>query len=239
MVQNVPAKNIPYFTPAQIPPAGTATATAGESLPTLFKPLKLRSLTLPHRIAVSPMCMYSAEDGSLTDFHLVHLGQFALHGAALTIVEATGVLANGRISPEDSGLWKDGQIAPLKRIADFVHSQGQLLGIQLAHAGRKASTRAPWIVKVEGRSEVATAEEGGWEANGGVWGPSAIKWGEGHAEPAEMTLDQIKEVTEAFIEAAKRATKAGVDVIEIHGAHGYLINEFLSPLSNVSTLTPF
>lgn len=174
--------------------------------------------------------MYSADDGHLTDFHLVHLGAFALRGAALTIVEATGVTPNGRISPEDSGLWQDSQIAPLKRIVDFIHSQGQKIGIQLAHAGRKASTLGPWN-KYKG-SEVALAEHGGWPDN--LWGPSAIAWDEGYPTPKEITVDEIKFLVKSFADSAKRAVQAGVDTIEIHGAHGYLISEFLSPISNVS-----
>src|SRR6266540_1111983 len=146
--ENIGAPNTPFYTPIQNSPPGTplslikTTQTNGTiaEFPPLFTPLKLRGITLPNRIAVSPMCMYSAHDGALTDWHLVHLGQFALRGAGLIIVEATAVTPQGRISPQDSGLWKDEQIAPLKRIVDFVHSQGAKIGIQLAHAGRKAST---------------------------------------------------------------------------------------------------
>ncbi|KAM7208077.1 putative nadph dehydrogenase [Naviculisporaceae sp. PSN 640] len=233
-----PAPGAPFYTPAQSPPVGTPSedASTEQKVPTLFTPLTLRSLTLQNRFVVSPMCTYSADDGHLTDWHLVHLGAFAQRGAALTIVEATGVLPNGRISPEDSGLWQDSQIAPLKRIVDFVHSQGQKIGIQLAHAGRKASTMSPlgkgnysW-----GWSEVATAEQNGWPEN--VWAPSAIPYSkEGYASPKEMTLSQIAELVEAFKASAKRAVEAGVDTIEIHGAHGYLISEFLSPISNTRT----
>lgn len=227
---SAPAPGVPYYTPAQQPPAGTGTGPATE-LPTLFTPLTLRSLTLPNRFAVSPMCMYSADDGHLTDFHVAHLGSFAMRGAALTIVEATAVTANGRISPEDSGLWKDSQIAPLRRVVDFVHSQGQKIGIQLAHAGRKASTLAPWH-SVRGRSEVAAVEQGGWPDN--VWAPSAIPFAPTYASPKEMTIEEIEGLVQSFVDAARRSVQAGVDTIEIHGAHGYLISEFLSPLSNVS-----
>jgi 2,4-dienoyl-CoA reductase-like NADH-dependent reductase (Old Yellow Enzyme family) len=178
------------------------------------------------------MCTYSADDGHLTDWHLVHIGAFALRGAALTIIEATGVTPNGRITPEDSGLWTDSQIEPLKRIVDFIHSQGQKAGIQLAHAGRKASTIAPWHRKVRGQSEVATVEQGGWPDN--VWGPSPIPFASTYPAPKEMTVAEIEGLVESFVEAAKRALKAGFDTIEIHGAHGYLISEFLSPISNVS-----
>ena len=227
---STPAPGAPFYTPVQNPPAGTAVATGAE-VPTLFTPLKLRDLTLQDRFAVSPMCMYSADDGHLTDWHLVHLGAFALRGAGLTIVEATAVTANGRISPEDSGLWQDSQIAPLKRVVDFVHSQGQKIGIQLAHAGRKASTLSLWHV---GRSrQVADPEEGGWPDN--LWAPSAIAWDEGYPTPHEMTTAQIESLVQSFADAAKRAVQAGIDTIEIHGAHGYLITEFLSPISNQRT----
>ncbi|KAL2136294.1 hypothetical protein VTI74DRAFT_4529 [Chaetomium olivicolor] len=228
---STPAVGVPFYTPAQNPPAGTA-LEAGADVPTLFTPLKLRDLTLQNRFAVSPMCTYSADDGHLTDWHLVHLGQFAQRGAALTIVEATAVTPNGRISPEDSGLWQDSQIPPLKRIVDYVHSQGQKIGIQLAHAGRKASTLGPWHV-TRGRSEVATAEVGGWPDN--LWAPSAIAWAEGYPTPKEMTVEQIEGLVQSFADAARRALEAGVDAIEIHGAHGYLITEFLSPITNQRT----
>jgi 2,4-dienoyl-CoA reductase-like NADH-dependent reductase (Old Yellow Enzyme family) len=234
LTASTPAAGVPFYTPAQTPPAGTALDTGAE-VPTLFTPLKLRGMTLQNRFAVSPMCTYSADDGHLTDWHLVHLGAFALRGAALTIVEASAVTANGRISPEDSGLWQDSQIAPLKRIVDFVHSQGQKIGIQLAHAGRKASTLGPWHVTPT-RHEVATAEVGGWPDN--LWAPSAIAWDEGYPTPKEMTVAQIESLVQSFADAAKRAVQAGVDTIEIHGAHGYLISEFLSPITNVSPSPP-
>ena len=153
-----------------------------------------------------------------------------MRGVGLTIVEATSVTANGRISPEDSGLWQDSQIAPLKRITDFVHSQGQKAGIQLAHAGRKASTIAPWHA-ARGKPDVAGPEFGGWPDN--VWGPSAIPFSEFYPQPKEMTKAQIGELVQAYADASKRAIAAGFDVIEIHGAHGYLISEFMSPISNV------
>lgn len=229
---STPAPGVPFYTPAQDPPAGTALDTGAE-VPTLFTPLKLRGMTLQNRIAVSPMCMYSADDGRLTDFHLVHLGSFALRGAALTMVEATAVTPNGRISPEDSGLWADSQIAPLKRVVDFIHSQGQKVGVQLAHAGRKGSTLAPWHGRT---SKVATAELGGWPDN--LWAPSPIPWAEDFPTPKEMTVADIEVLVQAFANAAGRAVQAGVDTIEIHGAHGYLITEFLSPITNVRSVPP-
>jgi 2,4-dienoyl-CoA reductase-like NADH-dependent reductase (Old Yellow Enzyme family) len=174
--------------------------------------------------------MYSAQNGSLTDFHLVHLSAFAYRGASLTIIEATSVLPNGRITPEDSGLWNDSQIAPIRRIADFLHSQNQKLGIQLAHAGRKASTCAPWLAE-RGKTVLATEEVGGWPSD--VMGASAIPWAnEGYAMPREMTPQDVKNVIDGFRDSARRAVEASVDVIEIHGAHGYLISSFLSPISN-------
>ncbi|KAK0657395.1 hypothetical protein B0T16DRAFT_425632 [Cercophora newfieldiana] len=228
----------PYFTPSQSPPAGTplsTTTTTGSPLPTLFTPLTLRSLTLPNRFAVAPMCMYSSpQTGHLTDFHLTHYSAFALRGAPLTILEATAVLPNGRISPYDSGLWEDTQIAPLKRIVEFIHSQGQKVGVQLAHAGRKASILPGWDARWQrGVNEVAAVEDGGWPEE--VWGPSEVPYSEVYVRPRPMTKAQIKEVVEGFREAARRAVEAGVDTVEVHGAHGYLISEFLSPVSNKRT----
>ncbi|KAI1206415.1 FMN-linked oxidoreductase [Annulohypoxylon truncatum] len=229
-IVNKGVPNAPFYTPVQGPPAGTALDQA--TAPTLFKPLKIRGVELQNRFVVSPMCMYSADDGHVTDWHFAHLSQFILRGTALTIVEATAVTPNGRISPEDLGIWKDSQISGLKRIVDFAHSQGQKVGIQLAHAGRKASTLASWLTLEDGSRTVA-AESGGWPDN--VWAPSAIKFHEGYAEPKAMTTEDIKVLVQAFEDAARRAVAAGFDVIEIHGAHGYLITEFLSPASNKRT----
>ncbi|KAH8177638.1 NADH:flavin oxidoreductase / NADH oxidase family protein [Sarocladium implicatum] len=229
-LNNKPAPGVPYYTPAQEPPA--ATPLNPETAPTLFQPLKTRGVTLHNRFAVSPMCMYSAADGLLTDFHLVHLGQFALRGAGLVMVEATAVEARGRITPQDSGIWKDEHIAPLKRIADFVRSQGSVSGIQIAHAGRKASTLAPWIGGSV-KKEIAHKENYGWPDD--VVGPSAIPYSENFPPTKALTKDEIKGLVKSFAEAAIRAVKAGIDVIEIHGAHGYLITEFLSPISNQRT----
>lgn len=226
---NVGASGIPYFTPAQNPPAGTPLNPS--TAPTLFQPLTIRGVTLHNRIVVSPMCTYSADNGHLTDFHLVHLGQYALAGAGLTMVEATAVEARGRISAEDSGLWTDSQIAPLKRVVNFIHGQGGKAAIQIGHAGRKASTLPPWI---GGTVKKALTEEssGGWPDD--VVGPSAIPFDEGFAQPKELTLDEVHGLVKKFAESAERAVEAGFDVIEIHGAHGYLHHQFLSPLSNVS-----
>lgn len=190
----------------------------------LFQPLKLRSLQLKNRIAMSPMCQYSAQDGYANDWHCLHLGTRAVGGAGLVFVEATAVEARGRISPYDLGLWSDVHIAPLARIAQLVESQGAAAGIQLAHAGRKASTGRPW----EGRAPLDEIH-GGWS---GIVAPSAIAYDDDHAEPLELSVQEIEEVIDAFGLAAERAHSAGFRVLEIHGAHGYLIHEFLSPLAN-------
>jgi 2,4-dienoyl-CoA reductase-like NADH-dependent reductase (Old Yellow Enzyme family) len=190
----------------------------------LFSPLQIGSLTLSNRIAVSPMCEYSCEDGFANDWHLVHLGSRAVGGAALVFTEATAVTPEGRISPQDLGLWKDEHIAPLARITAFLHSQGAYAGIQLAHAGRKASTYRPW--SGEG---VVTPENGGWT---NVVAPSALPFAPNYPMPHELDHAGIAEIRSAFREAAIRANRAGFDVIEIHSAHGYLLHEFLSPISN-------
>ncbi|PHH67257.1 hypothetical protein CDD81_3026 [Ophiocordyceps australis] len=229
-LRNKGQAGVPFYTPAQEPPAGTA--TNGEAAPTLFQPLTMRSVELANRIVVSPMCQYSADDGHLTDYHVVHLGQFALRGAGLVIVEASAVEARGRISPQDVGLWSDSQAAALRRVVDVVHSQGGKIGIQLAHAGRKASTLAPWVGQSANKT-LAGEEQGGWPDD--VVGPSAVPFAPDHAMPRALTLDEVQQLIESFAQAARRAVKAGVDVIELHGAHGYLISSFLSPLSNKRT----
>ncbi|KAF9696714.1 hypothetical protein EKO04_005320 [Ascochyta lentis] len=175
---------------------------------------------------LAPLCQYSAQNGFATDWHLTHLGGIIQRGPDLAIVEATAIQKEGRITPQDLGLWDDGQVEPLRRIVDFAHSQGQKITIQLGHAGRKASTVAPWLHK----DAVATADVGGWPDE--VFAPSAIAFNEHHYTPKAMSLQQIQNFKTAFVEAAKRAMKAGFDVIEVHAAHGYLIHQFLSPLSN-------
>ncbi|EKD20677.1 uncharacterized protein L3040_006397 [Drepanopeziza brunnea f. sp. 'multigermtubi'] len=227
--RNRPAPGAPFFTPVQDPPVGTALSP---NPPTLFSPLKIRDVTFQNRIWVAPMCMYSASNGHLTDFHLAHLSAFAFRGASLTIIEATAVLPNGRISPEDAGLWQDSQIAPIQRIAAFVHSQNQKLGLQLAHAGRKASTLAPWLL-ARGEKALAATDQNGWPTD--VVGPSAIGWGDGYATPRAMSVRDVQDVVDGFREGARRAVEAGVDVLEIHAAHGYLLCSFLSPISNRRT----
>jgi 2,4-dienoyl-CoA reductase-like NADH-dependent reductase (Old Yellow Enzyme family) len=192
----------------------------------LFDPLTIRGITFPNRIAVSPMCEYSSVDGYASDWHLVHLGSRAVGGAALVFTEATAVTAEGRISPVDLGIWKDGHIEMLARITRFLASQGTFAGIQLAHAGRKASTAAPW----DGMGPVAPTA-GGWIP----MGPSPVPFTEKHTIPHEMTEAEIAGVVQAFAEAATRSLDAGFQVAEIHAAHGYLLQEFLSPLSNRRT----
>ncbi len=192
----------------------------------LFDPLTLRGVTLPHRLAVSPMCQYSAVDGHPNDWHLVHLGSRAVGGAALILLEATGVTPEGRITPGDLGIWSDGHVESYARITRFLRSQGCVPGIQIAHAGRKASTAAPW----EGGGAIAPSA-GGWTP----LAPSPIPFADNYALPREMTLADIAAAQQAFAGAAKRALAAGFQVVEIHAAHGYLLHEFLSPLSNHRT----
>ena len=193
----------------------------------LLSPLTIRGITFRNRIAMSPMCMYSAEDGFANDFHLVHLGSRAIGGVALVVVEATAVTAEGRISPADMGIWKDGHIEPLARIARFVEAQGAVPGIQLAHAGRKASCDVPW----NGGCSLKTAAEGGWP----VVGPSPLPFDTGDPVPVPLTEDDIGRCIGAWEAAARRALAAGFKVIELHAAHGYLLHQFLSPISNQRT----
>ena len=192
----------------------------------LFSPLSIRSVGLRNRIVVSPMCQYSCEDGFATDWHLVHLGSRAVGGASLVIAEASAVEARGRISPADLGIWKDDHIENLSRIASFIKKQGAVPGIQIAHAGRKASTAVPW----QGGRAIPPGE-GGWQPVA----PSPIPFLEGDPVPAELTKGEIQIIVEAFAAAARRARAAGFEVVEIHSAHGYLIHEFLSPLVNKRT----
>ena len=192
-------------------------------MPDLFTPLTLRKLTLDHRIVVSPMCQYSSVNGLATDWHLVHLGSRAVGGAALVFTEAAAVSAEGRISPQDLGIWSDEHIPGLRRITDVLHLQGSAAGIQLAHAGRKASTRTPWLG--EG---MVTPPEGGWEPVA----PTAEPFADGYPVPRALTVPEINGVVRDFEISARRALDAGFDVIEIHAAHGYLLHEFLSPLVN-------
>ncbi len=207
-------------------PRGDAPVLPAESA-SLFAPIELGNITLPNRIVVSPMCQYSSEDGFANDWHLVHLGSRAAGGAGLVMTEATAVLPEGRITPRDLGLWKDEHIAPLKRVVDFLHRQGTFAGIQLAHAGRKASMTAPWVGE-----HIVTAEEGGWDD---VVAPSAIPFAPHYKQPHALDEAGIDRIVDAFAQATQRSLLAGFDVIEIHAAHGYLLHEFLSPISNHRT----
>lgn len=193
----------------------------------LFEPLHLQNFSLKNRIVDSPMCQYSSVDGFATNWHLVHLGKFAVGQAAVVIQEATAVSPEGRISYGDLGIWKDDHIDKLSEITTFLKEQGAVPGIQLAHAGRKASTEKPWI----GRRQIAPDDINGWQ----TFGPSSIPFHENENPPTALTKEQIIRVIDNFKAAAKRAVKAGYKIIEIHGAHGYLLHQFLSPLVNNRT----
>ena len=192
----------------------------------LFSPLQLRSVSLPNRIGVSPMCQYSAHDGIASDWHLVHLGSRAQGGAGLVIFEAAAVLPEGRISPGDLGLWSDAHIPALCRIVQFVHSQGARAAIQLAHAGRKAGTRIPFAA-----SGPLSPADGGWQ----TVSPSALPFAPGDPMPQPLDQAGVDTIVNAFVQAARRAFNAGFDAVEIHAAHGYLLHQFLSPLANQRT----
>lgn len=191
----------------------------------LFEPYRVRDLTLPNRIWVSPMCQYSATDGVPGDWHLVHLGQFATGGAGMILTEVAAISPEGRISPQDAGIWNDEQVAAWRRITDFLRAQGAVPGIQIGHAGRKGSSSRPW----EPHGTVP-AEEGGWTPAG----PSAVAFGD-YATPRELTTDEVAALPGQFAAAARRALTAGFAVLELHFAHGYLGHQFYSPLSNRRT----
>jgi 2,4-dienoyl-CoA reductase-like NADH-dependent reductase (Old Yellow Enzyme family) len=186
-------------------------------------------MQLQNRIMLSPLCQYSAEDGHYTDWHRTHMGGIIQRGPGIATVEATAVTSEGRITPEDSGLWKDSQIGPLRDVVTFAHSQNQKIMIQLAHAGRKASTVAPWL----SAGDTAGTELNGWPDN--VYAPSAIAFSSTFPKPKAMTKQDIEEYKSAFVASVKRALEAGFDAIEIHNAHGYLLHEFISGVSNHRT----
>jgi 2,4-dienoyl-CoA reductase-like NADH-dependent reductase (Old Yellow Enzyme family) len=190
----------------------------------LYAPLKIRSVSFRNRIGVSPMCQYSSHDGFATDWHLVHLGSRAVGGAGLVMTEASAVTPDGRISPQDLGIWNDVHIEALARCVRFIQEQDAVAGIQLAHAGRKASTPPPWDDR-----QVLSEKEGGWRP---IWAPSAIPFSPESPIPESLSGEQIREIVASFSQAARRACEAGFQVVEIHAAHGYLLHEFLSPLSN-------
>lgn len=204
-------------------PEGKAGPSRGSRRVRLFEPIGLREVTSRNRIMISPMCQYSANEGLPGDWHYVHLGTRAVGGAGIVMTEATAVEARGRISPWDVGLWNDEQEAAFARIATFVGEQGAIPGIQLAHAGRKASHMRPW----EDRQPIFQ-EDGGWE----IVAPSPIPWKKGDIVPTELTADEIGRILERYRESAERALRSGFKIIELHAAHGYLLHSFLSPLTN-------
>ncbi|CAO1626203.1 unnamed protein product [Parajaminaea phylloscopi] len=229
------------FVPARAghPPPGTVPddiLPAGVTRPKLFETLDLphSKLKLKNRAIVSPMCQYSARDGFVTPYHVAHLGSFALHGAGTIMVEASAVTPEGRITPEDVGIWKDEHTAAHASLASSLKSmaEGLTVGVQLAHAGRKASDWSPYY-RGEKKQKYVTRAEGGWDDN--VVAPSALAYAEGHITPKELSTQGVKDVVRDFVEAARRAFKAGYDFVEVHSAHGYLLHNFLSPLSNKRT----
>ncbi|HVK11493.1 MAG TPA: NADH:flavin oxidoreductase/NADH oxidase [Gemmataceae bacterium] len=216
----------PKATPDDRPRGCPAEADHDREVPQvdLLSPLSIRGVTLRNRVVMSPMCQYSSDDGLANDWHLVHLGSRAAGGVGLVVVEATAVAPEGRISPKDMGIWGDRHVEPLARIARFVHAQGAVAGIQLAHAGRKANCQPPWL-----GGAVIPPDAGGWP----VVGPSPVPFHDGDPAPVELDAAGIDGVVEAFAAAARRAVTAGFRVIEVHAAHGYLLHEFLSPISNL------
>ncbi|CAE6463736.1 hypothetical protein ACGC1H_005364 [Rhizoctonia solani] len=241
IVKNRPAPGVEQYYPLNEPRIGTPYSEyaypQNKSIPKLFQPLRIRNTTFKNRIWASPMCQYSAIDGHMTDWHLVHLGGFAARGAGSIMLEATAVVPEGRISPECPGIWTDSQMAPMKRIVDFIRGQGAVVGIQLSHAGRKASTPAPWISTAQkaggNNTMVAVEEQNGWPTQ--VVGPSTIPFGSNYARPKAMTLEDIDALEKAYLDAVERCKQIGFDFVEIHGAHGYLLHSFCSPLSNNRT----
>ena len=199
-----------------------------QTQPLLFTPLELRGVTLKNRVVLSPMCQYSADDGFASDWHLVHLGQFAKGGAGLVFTEAAAVEERGRITHGDLGIWKDEHVAPLKRITDFIKGQGATPAIQIAHAGRKASMQRPWF----GNAALTEADTHRGDLPWSIVAPSAEPVAPGWIMPHELTIDEIKALLKSWEAATRRALAAGFEVLEVHGAHGYLLHSFLSPLSN-------
>ncbi|KAK7409645.1 NADH-dependent flavin oxidoreductase [Neonectria punicea] len=223
LIDNVAAQGVSYYTPAQNPVAGTQTEGSAK----VFTTLTIRGVTFPNRVFLAPLCQYSAKDGYATDWHLTHLGGILQRGPGLTMMEATAVQSWGRITPQDLGLYDDGHIKPLQRIVEFAHSQGQKIGIQLSHSGRKGSCVAPWL----SGNAVAWEEVGGWPTE--ITAPSAIPQEEGiNPVPKALTKSDLEALKASFTASAKRAVTAGFDVIEIHMAHGYLLHQLLSPVSN-------
>lgn len=247
--ENQAVLNIPYFTPLHRIAPGSA-IDISDSTPNLFQPLQIRSKILRNRLLVAPMCQYScaakgSEVGKLTDWHVATLGHYAVKGASLVMIEATAVQPNGRISPNDSGLWNDEQTDGVRRVSDFIRSQGALSAIQLAHAGRKGSTATPWTAKHGGRKLGlrASTNIGGWPEDvvgptGGIeqtWDAQCLSEEGAYWPPRELTISDIQVLLKDYANAARRAVLAGIDVIELHAAHGYLLHQFLSPATNRRT----
>ncbi|GJE85837.1 NADH:flavin oxidoreductase/NADH oxidase [Phanerochaete sordida] len=239
---NKPVPGADQYYPLNDPAIGTPLPIKAypqnAKVPLLFQPLTIRGITFKNRIWVSPMCQYSSDNGHATDWHLVHLGGYATRGVGAICVEASSVTPEGRISPEDSGIWDDSHIPGFKRIVDFSHAHGTLIGIQLGHAGRKASTLAPSVHTNAAKTRrapkrTADIEDNGWP--GDVVGPSAISFAEGYPDPKAMQAEDFVRIEEAFVAAVERCKKIGFDFIELHAAHGYLLHEFVSPLSNNRT----
>ena len=206
----------------------TRSVDTAPTRPALLTPLALRGVTLPNRLVVAPMCQYSVTDGLVGDYHLVHLGRFALGGFGLVLVEATAVTADGRISHGDVGLWSDAHVPGLARVVDFLHASGARAGVQLAHAGGKASSLRPWDGTGPVTEEDARPGEQPWP----TVSASAVPVGPGWPEPHALTVEEMAGIRDAFVAATRRALAAGFDVVEVHAAHGYLLNQFLSPLTN-------
>lgn len=196
--------------------------------PALLTPLNIRGITIPNRIGVSPMCMYASTDGFATDFHIAHLGRFAMGGAGLVIAEGTAITPQGRISSSDLGIWSDNHIPALERVAALVKQQGAVPGIQLAHAGRRAAVREPWHAGAPLQDTDGAEGNSPWE----IVAPSALAVGPRHQTPRELSVAEISDLIDGFALAARRAAAAGFEFIDLHGAHGYLLHSFLSPLSN-------
>ncbi|KLO20688.1 NADH:flavin oxidoreductase 2 [Schizopora paradoxa] len=243
MTDNNVNKRVPdadAFYPLNEPPIGEAYSKdvypQNQVLPKLFEPLKIRDMIFKNRIFVSPMCQYSSDYGHATDWHFVHIGGYATRGVGAICMEATAVVPEGRISPEDAGLWTDTQIEPLLRIVKFAHTQGTKIGIQLDHAGRKASTLAPWArgdAAHTRKSEtwVASEEKNGWPNR--VVGPSTIPFADNYPKPKALSKSDLDGLDDAFLAAVERCKRIGFDFIELHFAHGYLLHSWVSPLSNV------
>ncbi|GME89686.1 catalytic activity protein [[Candida] boidinii] len=230
-IENTPAPSVEYFTPKQPLPSGTVIAKEDDKIPPLFSELKIKGMTIPNRIGVSPMCMYSADNGSPTPFHMIHYNTYSMRGTGLIILESVAVTSNGRISPNDLGIWNDEQAYKLKEIVDFAHSQGKKIGIQLSHSGRKASTLPLYTLKFD----ISTDKNFKGDFSNDIWSCSDSFETDDKLfkNVKKLNINQIKEIILKFGEAAKRCYEiCKFDFIEIHAAHGYLINQFLSQTTN-------